>query len=330
MSRIKLYRGQMLLIPVLALAPVVFVGRYAYLLDLFSLCGIYALIVGGLTLLMGFAGQISLGHAAFYALGAYCSALLSLRLGLSIWLSGIIAIIVTGLFSLLMGYPLMRLKSHYLALATLCVGIIVYEAINRSESLTGGANGLYNIPPLRVAGYDLSRPVIRYYVIWGVVILMTFWLCNLFESGLGRGLLAIHSDESAASAFGVNVDRYKLAVFVGSGVLGALGGFLYTHLYSPTYLGPEEFNLLFSIKLVVMVVIGGLGSVWGGIAGAFILTTLHEILSLFGETFHIVLISRIEPFLYGLILVLIIIFFPEGFIPGIKKGIRDLWKRRTG
>jgi len=329
MSRIRLYRGQMALAPILALVPLVFIGRYAYLVDLFSLCGIYALIVGGLTLLMGFAGQISLGHAAFYALGAYCSALLSQKLGFSIWISGLIAIIITGIFSLLMGYPLIRLKSHYLALATLCVGIVVYEVINRSESLTGGANGLFNIPSPKVAGYDLSHPIIRYYVIWGMVILMTIWLCNIFESGFGRGLRAIHSDESAARAFGVNVDRYKLAVFVVSGGLGALGGILYTHLFSPAYLGPEEFNLMFSIKLVVMVVIGGLGSVWGGIAGAFILTTLHEILSLFGETFHIVLISLIEPFLYGLILVMIMIFFPEGFIPGVKKGMTNLWKKRA-
>ena len=329
-SRIRLYRGQIFLAPLLALAPLLFMGRYAYLLDLFSLCGIYALIVGGLTLLMGFAGQISLGHAAFYALGAYCSAILSLKCGFPIWISALIAIIITGIFSLIMGYPLMRLKSHYLALATLCVGIIVYEAINRSEALTGGANGLFNIPAPTFAGYDLSQPIIRYYVIWGLVILMTIWLCNIFESGMGRGLLAIHSDESAARAFGVDVDRYKLAVFVGSGVLGALGGVLYTHLFSPAYLGPEEFNLMFSIKLVVMVVIGGLGSVWGGIAGAFILTTLHEVLSLLGETFHLVLISRIEPFLYGLILVLIMIFFPEGFIPGVKKGITRFWKKGRG
>ncbi|MGA1844193.1 MAG: branched-chain amino acid ABC transporter permease [bacterium] len=328
-SRLKLYRGQLFLTPLVIAAPLLVPGSYVYLIDLFSLCGIYALIVGGLTLLMGFAGQISLGHAAFYALGAYCSALFSLRWGFPLWLSAIIALVVTGIFSLVMGYPLMRLKSHYLALATLCLGVIVYEGINRSESLTGGANGLFNVPRLMIGGYDLSRPLPRYYLVWGLVLLMTVWLCNIFDSGLGRGLRAIHADESAAQAFGVDVNRYKLAVFVGSGVLGALGGILYAHLYSPSYLGPEEFNLMVSIKLVVMVVIGGLGSVWGGIAGAIILTTLHEVLSLIGETFRIVLIARIEPFLYGLILVLIMIFFPEGFIPGMKRGIVELWKKRT-
>ncbi|MBN2374636.1 branched-chain amino acid ABC transporter permease [bacterium] len=325
-TRARLYRGQILLAPIIAFIPMVFAGRYAYLLDLFSLCGIYSLIVGGLTLLMGFAGQISLGHAAFYAMGAYCSAILSVRVGFPVWCSALIAIIITCVFSMLIGLPLMRLKSHYLALATLCVGVIVYEAINRSESLTGGANGIYNVPVLRVFGKDMSNPVLRFYFIWGLVILMTLWLCNLFESPIGRGLRAIESDESAARAFGVNVDRYKLSVFVASGILGALGGVLYAHLYSPSYLGPDEFNLLFSVKLVVMVVIGGLGSVWGGIAGAIILTTLHEVLSLIGESFHIVLIARIEPFLYGLILVSIMIFFPQGFIPGIKKRISCIWK----
>jgi branched-chain amino acid transport system permease protein len=319
MSSVKLYQGPLILLALVVLLPLLARGGFAYLLPLAQLCGIYALIVTGLTLLMGFVGQISLGHAGFYALGAYIAAVAITAFHLPLWLAIVLAIGVTGLFTLLAGVSLLRLQGHYLALATLCTGIIIQEAINKLD-ITGGAAGLYDLPEITFFGL-LTSPCAKVYFIWGIVVLVLLWAVHLTESPVGRILRAIHGDEDAAHALGIRVFSVKVKIFVASGMLAALAGVLYAFVYSPSYLGPEEFNIMLSVTLVTMVVIGGMGSIWGGLAGAVVLTGLHEVINLVGEKLGSTDMAKYEQLIFGLLLVVILIFSRDGLMPGLRRGV---------
>ncbi len=327
----ELYTPHLVFVAVILLMPLILRGRLGYLINLLTLTGIYAIIVAGLTLLMGFTGQISLGHAAFYGLGAYTSAILSVHAGFPLYLSIPLAIAFTGALAYLIGRPILKLHELYLALATLCVGVGFYEIISKSERLrpfTGGAAGMYDLPSIGIFGIVPRYPIMRFYLIWLIVALIAVWFTNLFESDVGRALRAISTDEEAAETCGINVAAYKVKIFVISAMLGALGGGLYAHLYTPAYLGPEEFYLMFSLKLVLMAVLGGLGSVWGGIAGAVLLSLLHELLSLAGEALGLVHSSMIEQAIFGSILVGIMIFSPRGLVPGLRGLLIKILRRK--
>ncbi len=309
----RLYRGLVVLAAGVALFPLAARGSYAYLLPLGQLCGIYAILVTGLTLLMGFTGQVSLGHAGFYGFGAYAAAIAVTAGGMPLWLAVPVGLVAGGLLAWVTGFAVLRLRGHHLALATLCVGVIVYEFINKL-SITGGAAGLYDLPELNLFGWLRGTPVQKFYLIWSVTGAVLLWALHLTASPVGRALQAIHGDEDAAAALGIDVFRVKLKVFVASGVLAAMAGVLYAFVYTPSYLGPEEFGLLFSVTLVTMAVVGGMGSVWGGVAGAVVLTGLHEVITLTGENLHFTDIARCEQLVYGLLLVLLLIFCPRGLM----------------
>jgi branched-chain amino acid transport system permease protein len=169
--------------------------------------------------------------------------------------------------------------------------------------------------------------------IWGVLWVVLIWAVFLIDSPLGRMLKAIHSDEEAAAAVGINVFCVKLGVFVLSGVLAALAGVLYAFVYSPSYLGPEEFHILFSVMLLAMVVIGGMGSIWGGLVGAVLLTGLHEIIALVCGYFHLTQVGAGEHLIYGLLLVLTLIFWPRGVMHGVRHSslwLMAQWRRWHG
>lgn len=314
----RLYRGPMILMLLAAGLPLLARGPYEYLLPLAQLCGIYAIIVTGLTLLMGFTGQISLGHAGFYALGAYAAGVAATAYRAPIWLAVPIALIAGGLLAFIAGFTILRLRGHHLALATLCIGVIIYEVINKS-AITGGAVGLYGLPQINPFGLVGGNALAKVYLIWSVVLIVVLWAIHLTESPAGRALKAIHGDEDAAESLGISAFSVKLKVFVASGVLAALAGVLYAFVYTPTYLGPEEFGLMFSVTLVTMVVIGGMGSVWGGLAGAVVLTGLREAIALFGERIGSTDTGKFEQLIFGLVLVLIMIFSRNGLLPGLKK-----------
>ena len=317
-SYLQVYRGTILLLLAVALFAVVSRGRLSYLLNLAQLCAIYTIIATGLTLLMGYTGQVSLGHAGFYAIGAYAAALAVQRLGLGLWLALPLGVAAGAAAALLTGFPLLRLRALYLALATLCVGLIVYELINRS-AITGGAAGMYDLPKWTVFGLLNRGPMVQCLFMWLIAAAVLTWAVHLTESPVGRALRAIHSDEDAAESLGINAYSVKLKVFVASGALAALAGVVYAFIFSPNYLGPEEFGLMLSVQLVMMVVIGGMGSIWGAVAGSVILTCLRELISLVGEALRLSATGKVEQLIFGLILVLIMIFSPAGFIPGISK-----------
>ena len=286
-----------------------------YQLKLVTFVGINAIIAIGLCLLFGYAGQISIGHAAFYGLGAYASAILTTTYGYSVWLSMFLALVLTAFIAWIIGIPTLRLKGHYLAMATLGFGEITYLLFIQLEGLTGGFNGFSNIPSPKLFGIDFNSGINYYYLVWVVAIILLLFSINLLGSKIGRALRALHGSEVAAEAVGINTSKYKISVFVLSAIYGSIGGSLYAHFVN--YLYPTSFSLHFSLFLVIVVVLGGMTNIWGAITGSFILTLLPEYLREFKEY---------NLLIYSLILIMVMLFMPEGLVPGIGKAIKNFRK----
>jgi len=285
----------------LLLLPLFFQG--GYLLNVLLFVGIHTILAIGLNLLLGFAGQISLGHAAFFGMGAYLSGILTATYNLNPWLAMIIAAVVVGIMAFLIGFPILKLKGHYLAMATLGLGIIIYIVFNEAVDLTGGPSGLSGIPNLSIGSLVFDNDLKNYYLIWTFT-LATMLLCiNLAHSRIGRALRAIHDSEVAARVMGVNARLLKVQIFSLSAAISAIAGSLYAH--TMTFVSPTSFGFNFSIELLTMVVIGGLGSIYGSFLGAALLTLLPEMLWAF-QDYDIVI--------YGLLLILMTMFMPGGLV----------------
>jgi branched-chain amino acid transport system permease protein len=280
-----------------------------YLFTLFNFIGINVILVVGLNLLLGYGGQISLGHAAFFGLGAYSSGILTATLGVNPWLALPAGLAVSGVTAFLIGVPALKLRGYYLAMATLGFGIIVYIILNEAAGLTGGPSGLAGIPSLSLAGFPLNTARRLYWLIWPVVGLILALSANLVDSRTGRALRALHESESAAQSLAVDTARLKLKIFVWSALYASLAGSLYAHALN--FIAPSSFTFMFSIKLVTMVVLGGMASIWGSLLGAAVLTVLPELLAAFQDY---------EVVIFGAILMIIMIFLPRGLV----RGLRDL------
>jgi len=271
--------------------------------DIMIFVGLSSMMTMGLSLLMGYAGQISLGHAAFYGLGAYTSGILSAKFAVNPWLAMLLGALLSALVAVVVGSPSLKLRGHYLAMATLAFGEIIFIVINGWIALTDGPDGFGNIPSLSAFAFGFDSISSNYYLVWSVVIAMLVFVLNVIHSRVGRALMAIHGSEVAAMAMGVHAAAYKIQIFIVSAVMASLAGSLYAHYVQ--FINPPVFGLFFSIKLVMMVVIGGMNSVWGAILGAALITFLPEWL-LFFEDFDVLA--------YGMILLLIIMFLPKGLV----------------
>lgn len=274
-----------------------------YLLSVAVLVGIYSLIAIGLNLLLGYAGQISLGHAAFYGMGAYTAAVLTTRFHWEPLLALCASLFVVGIIAWLIGKPALKLKGHYLAMATLGFGLIVQILLDEVVEITGGPQGISGIPKLAILGFSFKDDFRVYFLIWGLVMAVQFMVVNLIKGKMGRAFLAIHANELAAETMGINTASLKQTVFVMSAVLAALAGAFYA--FAINYISPEPFGFNFSIMLVTMVVIGGMGNLWGPLLGTALLGIIPELLRSF-KNFDIAV--------YGLLLILIVIFMPRGVI----------------
>lgn len=288
-------------------------GRDSYMITIFVIIGIYCLITIGLSLLMGYAGQISLGHGAFFGLGAYTSALLTTKLTLNPWLAMIAAIVFTSSIAFLIGIPILRLRGHYLAMATLALGEIIVITLTAEVPLTGGPSGIRSIPRLSLFGYTLKGDFVYYIFVWSIVLLVLLLTLNMIHSRVGRALRSIHGGELAANAMGVNTARYKVHIFVLSTALASLAGSLYVHYI--TFISPTACSLKFSVILVVMVAVGGMNNVWGAILGTFIMRLLPQYLRVFHDY---------DILIYGVILMAIMIFLPGGLWGGLTRLLQKL------
>jgi len=289
--------------------------RTPYALSTLIFTGIYAIVTLGLCLLMGYAGQISLGQSAFFALGAYGSAVLS-KAGWSPWLAMPVAAAGTGAVAAVIGSPIFRLRGHYLAMGTLAFGAIVHIVATEWKGVTGGSSGMPGIPRLALGGNPIKGDVAYYYVVWLFVVIALVVARNIVNSRFGRALRAIRDSQEAAQSLGVDISRYKLQTLVVSAVFASVAGSLYTHYM--IFVSPSTASLDLSIQLVLMAAVGGLASIWGapfGAAAVMLLTLiLREIVPLLTRHGS----GEYQIIAYGALLVTIMIFMPEGLFAGIS------------
>jgi len=316
--------GPLCLVTLIALLPLGVHSRYYQ--SIAVIIGLHTIAAVGLSLLMGYAGQVSLGHAAFYGLGAYASAIASTRLGLNPWLALPAAAVITGGLAAGIGMPIFRLRGHFLAMATLGWGIIAYIVFNEMREVTGGPSGLTGIPNLWLLGVPLDTDLRYYYLVWAFALGVIFLSRSIVDSRVGRALRAIHGSESAAAALGVHTAHYKVAVFTLSAVFASLAGSLYAHYL--LFVNPPPFSFKFSIELLVMVMIGGLAHIWGALFGAALITILGESLRatiplLMGHAS-----GEYEIIAFGLILMATMIALPEGLWPWLTATADRLNRRR--
>ena len=279
--------------------------KLEYYMTQLTMAAYYTLVSLGLCLLMGYAGQVSMGHGGFFAIGGYGAAVIA-GLGIASWLSIPAAVLIAALVAAAVGVPALRLRGHYLAMATLAFGIIVLRVLLGTK-LFGEADGLSDIPGFRLfAGIAISGKralrVQNYYIAWTLVVVGMLLTVNLVNSRVGRALRAIHGNEDAAAAMGVPVARYKLATFVLSAVYAALGGACLAHFNGG--IGPGEASVLKSVRYVALVAAGGMGSLWGTLAVSTVLTFL----SLRGA------FGLYDDAVFGAILVVIMLFAPDGIL----------------
>ncbi len=331
-ARVALFLAAVVAVQLLAHA-----AEKPFFLTQLTMAAYYTLVAAGLSLLMGYAGQISLGHAAFFAIGGYASGYLTTvdltarregplvavlarlhvlvphadlyggeALSFHPWAAFAVAVVLTLAVAWLIGVPVLKLKGHYLAMATLGFGTIVYSILLASESL-GAADGLGSVPPfpllpgISVGGGRAAR-VANYYVAWGLVALALLVLSSLVESRVGRALRAIHGAEDAAASMGVDVARYKLKTFVLSAVLAAVGGSFLTHFNAG--IGPAEAGVMKSVRYVAIVAVGGMGSLWGTVATSAVLTFL-SLRGYFGT---------LDDAVFGAVLIAVMLFSPDGVL----------------
>ena len=295
---------------VVAALPLAF--RNDYIADVAILVGLNAIVCVGLNLLIGYAGQISLGHAGFFGLGAYGTALLASRMPPLAALA--VSCAAVGVLAFAVGRPILRLRGHYLAMATLGLGVIIAIVIATEDRITGGPDGMA-VPPLALFGFALQGQRAWYWVI-GAALLAAVWLArNLIDSPTGRALRALHTSEVAAELAGIDSARHKLKVFVISALFAAFAGGL-AAFYSG-FITPAKASFMHSIELVTMVVFGGMASTFGAVVGAAVLTVLPQLLTT---------LKDYEMVVFGALLMLTMIFFPRGVVPTLAA----LWRRWRG
>ena len=282
-----------------------------YFLHLLNTICIYAIVAMGLNILTGYTGQLSLGHGAFFGIGAYTGALLAAKAGLPFFMvipiAGIVALMVGAIFAL----PSVRLRPIYLPMATLAGQFIVEYILLHWVSLTGGSKGLA-VPVPTFAGLNLGGNLSLFYIT-AVCLLLLMWLTdNLLRSKIGRAFLAIRQNERAASAMGITVFPHKLLAFAISSFFAGVAGALFA--YSTTTITPTFFNLTLSIEFLAVIIIGGIGSISGSMVGALVIVSLNEILTFFTGYFMDagMIIMPLYEFILGLTIVLFMVFEPEG------------------
>ncbi len=274
-----------------------------YYLDILTLAWLYGLLAIGLNITVGLTGLLDLGYAAFYGIGAYSYALLSTKMGLPFWIGIPFGGLIAALFGLLLGTITLRLRGDYLAIITLGFIQIVYLVFNNWSSVTNGPNGITQIGRPELAGFLLDQPIHFYYLALFSLAGMTLLIRRLIDSQIGRALTAIREDAIAAEAMGVDTTRMKILAFMlSAGVAGVAGVFFAA---KQAFISPESFSFFESVQILTMVVLGGMGSLWGAILGAFLLTLLPEMLR--GLDLYRMLI-------FGAILVLMMIVRPQGLL----------------
>lgn len=283
-----------------------------YVISVVNFALIYAIFVTGLNLFMGYAGQVSFGQNAFAAISGYTSAVLTTTYGWTPLAALPIGVGGAVICAAIIGYPALRLKGHYLAMATLAVGLIAYEIAVEWDSVTAGYMGISGIPPMRIAGFDIYSDQAMLSMLAVLTAIAIAAAAGIRHSRLGRTFVAIAGSEDAARALGINVARYKLAAFLLSAAFAGVAGSLFVHVVG--FVSPEVFGLHMVILAFTMLYVGGIGTIMGPLIGAVIVSVLPETFRDFKDY---------QDLAYGTALILILIYMPRGLA-----GLADLWRRR--
>jgi branched-chain amino acid transport system permease protein len=303
-----------LFVIVIAIMPLV--ARSRYYVTIGNFIGIYGIVAMGLALLIGYAGQVSMAQAAFYGIGAYTSAILTTQVGLNPWLTMVAGAILSAGVAGIIGVPLLKLEGHVLAVATLALSIVVSTFFVELRPLTGGYDGIGGIPRLSVGGFMLKADFHYYYLIWAFLFFLFILSHNIVHSRVGRALRSIHrfsgGSEIGAESLGISPTKYKVQIFMLSAAYASIAGSLYAHWV--TFINPDPFGIFISILMLIMVTIGGMGSLWGAIIGSCLVFLSGE---LFREMVPRLIpgaSGEMEMIAYGLILILILLFMPRGLV----------------
>lgn len=305
---------------VVAAGPLIVTDRF--LIKVFTFAGINALVVTGLALVFGFAGQVSLGHAGFVGIGAYTAAFLTARLEVPWVLAFAAAGALAAVGGLLLALPSLRLKGHYLGMATLGFGELMTLAFSEAEPVTGGVNGFTGVPFPAIGAFEFREPALLYWLVWGCVGIALLLGANLTSLRPGRAMRAVHGSELGANACGVDIVGVKVRAFVVSAALAGLAGALYAGVVG--FISPSVFTTASSVSFLAMAVLGGTASLAGPVAAAVLLTLLQYIDAflpgLSREAAQV--LQSYQADVYGLVIVLVVLFAPSG--------VAGLLRKRTG
>lgn len=292
---------------IILLVAVPYYGFSPYIMRIIILTGIYTILASSLNLLTGFTGQVSLGHAAFYGIGAYASALIAIDLGMPYMVSLIMAGVIAGLAAFLIGVPTLKLEGTYLSIVTLGFCEIMRLVELNWMDVTRGPLGLPGIPCPEIFGFAIDTDTRYYYLIIILVFICLITIHNIINSRTGRALISIKEDELASEAMGVNTFKYKMIAFTTSAFFAGIAGSFYAHYV--TYIDPQSFTFDESIQILSMVILGGMGSIPGAIIGAVILVSVPELLRS---------VQEYRMVIYGLVLVIMMLTRPQGILGDIK------------
>jgi branched-chain amino acid transport system permease protein len=298
--------GLAFLVAVLIVLPLSgLLGHYA--LYVMTLITIYGCVVTGLTLFMGYTGQLSIGQAAFYGIGGYTAANLT-KLHTPFPLALLLAALASGACGYIVGYVALRLRGFYLAVTTLAVGLIAYQVFKNFDAFTGGVSGLGRIPAPTIGPINIATPAAYFYFCATMLLLVMVSAAALVRSPAGRAMRAISTNELAAQSVGINTYWVKIHVFALSALYAGIAGSLYAHLIR--YITPDDFSFVYSVLFLTMAIVGGLGHVFGGLIGAVVATLAAEELRAF---------PKLQPILFGGVLMVIVMFMPFGLAGAIER-----------
>jgi branched-chain amino acid transport system permease protein len=315
MTRRRVRAVLLALIAITALA-LPLLTQNAYFIQVASALGIAAILSLGLSLLYGYTGQMSFAHAGLFGIGAYTSVILTTKLGAHFLVALACGILAPGIVACLIGLPTLRLKGHYLAIATLALQLAIVQFFIQASGLTGGTVGIFGIERPVLFGISFKSNA-AYYELIAVAAIGAYLLAQqIVHSRFGRALTAIREDETAAMVLGINPSSYKVAAFTVSAMYAGLAGSLFA--YQILFISPVSFGIEGSIAALTMVVIGGVGSNLGAVIGATLVTLIRQVLFSFGD---------LEFLVYGLWLMLVIVFFPGGIV-GMGRMLLASWDGR--
>ncbi|WP_242960860.1 branched-chain amino acid ABC transporter permease [Clostridium peptidivorans] len=306
-ERIFKYKKVFVILFMLLVVSVPMLNLSSYIMRILILGGIYMVLTLSLNLLTGFTGQVSLGHAAFYGIGAYTSALLSLKFGYSFLITATCGGIMAAIFGILLGSPTLKLQGSYLSIVTLGFCEIARIIELNWMSLTRGPLGLPGIPTPKIFGFTIEKDRGYYYLVVVLILITIFAIKNIINSRTGRAMIAIREDDIAAEAMGINIFKYKLLAFTISAFFAGLAGSFYAHYV--TFIDPQSFTFDESIQILSMVILGGMGSIPGSIIGALVLVSIPEMLRS---------VQEYRMVIYGIVLVFMMLVRPQGLFGNVN------------